>query len=289
MAFPTDTISATNLAVLIPEVWGGEAINEFYRSKLVAAGHFWDVSDLASGGGDTINIPNISEMTAHDKTNGAAVTLNATTETSVALAINTWKEVSFMIEKKEAKQLLQSYALQERYAKGAAFTVAKALDTALLTLYAGLSQSVGASDASLTDSVILSAIQTVLSADVPKDELAFFFNSNQIYGDLLKIEKYVSFDYSDTKPVAGGGLASMSGKLYGIPVYETNNLVTTDSGAVAHGLLAHKDAFVFATYGGVELDSNYIPDYLGTLTTADLIFGVKENRDAAAVHILSNN
>jgi len=287
MAYQGSIASATTLAKLIPELWSSE-INDFYRSKLVAAKHFWNVSDMVQGGGDTLHIPNLAEMTANDKTNGSEVTLNANTETETVLQINTWKEVSFLIEKKEAKQVLNSIQLQEKYIRNAAYTVAKSLDTALLSLYSGLSQSVGASDAALSDSTILSAIQTVLSADVPKEELAFFFNSNQVWGDLMGIDKYVNFDYTTKRPVEGGGLASASGNLYGIPVYETNNLVTTGSGAVAHGLLAHRDAFVYADYG-VELDSNWDFRYLGALSTADMIFGVAENRDAAAVEIISNN
>lgn len=288
MAFPTDSQSATSLAVLIPEQFGGEAINDFFRSKLVAANHFWDVSSLVSGGGDTINIPNLTQMTANDKVNATAVTLNGDTETQIVLAINTWKEVSFMIEKKQARQVLQSYDLQEKYAQNAAYTAARSLDTALLTLYSGLSKTVGSTTLALTDAVILEGIAYVMGSDTPKDELAFFFNSNQIYGELLLLDKYVNFDFTTTRPVDGGGLAAasgMAGRLYGIPVFETNNLVVTTT--VNHGLLAHKDAFVWASNGGVDLESNYIPEYLGTLTTADIIFGVKENRDTAAVHIQS--
>ena len=286
MALGTNHQSATTLAVAIPEIWGGTLINDIFRKKLKAAPFFWDVSEFASSGGDTIHIPNLTEMSANDKTNGSQVTLNASTETKVTLSISTWKEVSFLIEKKEARQVLHSYSLQEKYMSNAAYTAAKELDTALLTLYSGLSQSVGASNTSLTDATILSAIQTVAANDVPLEECAFFFNSNQVWGDLMAIDKYVNFDYRDGKPVSSG----MIGKLYGFPVYETNNLVTTSSGSVAHGLFAHKDAFAFATStSGVEVDANYIPEYLGVLVTADIIFGVVENRDAAAVHILSNN
>lgn len=287
MAYGGSVLSATNLAQMIPEIWSND-VNNFFRSKLVAAPHFWDVSEMVMNGGDTIHIPNLSQMTANDKANGSEITLNATTETGTTLQINQWKEVSFLIEKKEAKQVLNSLELQEKYIQNAAYTVARALDAALLGLYAGLSQTVGTTTTALTDATILSAIQTVLSSDVPKSELAFFFNSNQVWGDLMLVDRYVNADYATTKPVAGEGIAIASGALYGIPVYETNNLVTTNSDAEAHGLLAHKDAFVYATYG-VDLDSNYDFRFLGVVSTADSIFGVAENRDEAAVHIVSNN
>ena len=75
MAYQGTILTATNLAELIPELWSSD-INDFYRSKLVAAKHFWDVSDMVQGGGDTLHIPNLAEMTANDKTNGSEVTLN---------------------------------------------------------------------------------------------------------------------------------------------------------------------------------------------------------------------
>ena len=54
-AIGSNNFTSTNLANLIPQLWGGEVINNFFRSNLVAANHFWDVSELASEGGDTIN------------------------------------------------------------------------------------------------------------------------------------------------------------------------------------------------------------------------------------------
>jgi len=34
---------------------------------------------------------------------------------------------------------------------------------------------------------------------------------------------------------------------------------------------------------GVRVQSNYIPDFLSTVTTADVLYGVVENRDNAGV------
>lgn len=285
MALGTNHQSATTLAKFIPEKWGGSAINNFFRNSLFAAKHFWDVSDLVSDGGDTIHIPNLSEMTANSKSNGSEVTLNNTTETGTDLSISNWYEVSFLIEKKEARQVLSSYSLQEKYMGNAAYTAAKQLDTALMSLYSGLSQSVGNTGSAITDTVVRAAIQTLRANDVPKEEMAFFFNSNQVWGDLMGIDRYVLLNQGGAGAVKGSAV----GTLYGIPVYETNN-VQGSSGNYAYGLLAHKDAFVYATStSGVELDANYIPSYMGVLVTADIIYGVAENRDAAAVVIKSND
>ena len=58
MAFPTDTFTPTDLAVMIPEIWGTK-MNDFYRAKLVMGGFFTDRSDELSDGGDILHTPNI--------------------------------------------------------------------------------------------------------------------------------------------------------------------------------------------------------------------------------------
>ena len=74
MAYPTDTFTAADLDVMIPEVWGNK-INDFYRSKLVLGEFFIDRSSELSEGGDTLFTPNMTEFTANAKSNAAAVTL----------------------------------------------------------------------------------------------------------------------------------------------------------------------------------------------------------------------
>lgn len=91
--------------------------------------------------------------------------------------------------------------------------------------------------------------------------------------------------------------------LYGIPVYVSNNIQYISGTAGRYNALAHRDALHFATSPlgsggsmsggsmtgryGVRVQSNYIPDYLSTLTTADLLYGVVENRGNAGVVILT--
>jgi len=121
MAYPTDTFTGDSgdLDVFIPAVWG-EKINDFYKAQLVMADFFTDRSDELVGGGNIVYTPNITEMSANEKTTAAAVTLNSPTETNVTLTVDQWYEVSFAIEDEEAATVKRSYALQEAYAKNAA-------------------------------------------------------------------------------------------------------------------------------------------------------------------------
>jgi hypothetical protein len=74
------------------------------------------------------------------------------------------------------------------------------------------------------------------------------------------------------------------GNLYGVPVFVTSNADTTSgSTACRIVLLAHKDFAVFVEQQGVRAQTQYKQEYLGTLFTADTLYGVKELRDGSAV------
>lgn len=288
MALPTDTFTPADLAVMIPEIWGSR-INDFYRSNLKAAAFFTDRSAEVMGGGDTLYTPGLTEMSANTKTNGAAVTLNSPTETTKTLTVSTWSEVSFMIEDKEAAQVKKSYSIQEAYAKNAGFTAAKELDSALTNLFDGFSNSVGTTTVALTDAVVREAISLLDGADANVEEAAFFFAPKTIWEDLMGIDKFSLIQNTNgADPVMKGAV----GMLYGIPVISTTNIKTINTNADYAGVLATPDAIHFATasLGGgnnVRVQSNYMPEYLATLTTADICYGVVENRDEAGVGIVS--
>jgi hypothetical protein len=90
-----------------------------------------------------------------------------------------------------------------------------------------------------------------------------------------------------------------------IPIFVSTN-VQYISGTVGRAnCLANKDALHWATSPlgaggsmaggsmtgkyGVRVQSNYIPEYLSTITTADLLYGVIENRDTAGVVLWTSN
>lgn len=298
MAFPTGTFTGDSgdLDVMIPAVWG-EKINDFFRANLVAANFFTNRSEELADGGNIVYTPNITEMSAASKNTATAVTLSSPTETSITLTVDQWYECSFSIEDREAAQVKRSYAVQETYARNAGYAVAKQLDTALVTLFSGFSNTVGASTAAVADSDIRSAIATLDSANIPQEDRAFFVHPVVFWNQLQGIDRFALAINSPVQdPVAKKPMAY----LYGVPVYITTQIQYVSGTTGRYNALAHKDAIHWATSPlgasskggmvgamGVRVQSNYIPDYLATLTTADILYGVIENRDAAGVAILS--
>jgi len=298
MAFPTNSETLTTLDSFIPEIWG-EKINDFYQSKLIIAGFFTDRSSELAGGGDTLYTPNMTEFTANSKTNATAVTLNYPTETKVTLAVDQWYEASFAIEDREAAQVKHSYYIQEKYAQNCGFAVAKKLEVALALLFDNFSQSVGASTSNLADSEIRQAIAYLEAASIDSTEgVAFFMHPNVFWKQVQNLDK---FSLAVNSPVNDPTGKTPKATLYGIPVYITPNVQYISGTVGRSNALAHKDALHWATSPlgtggslarnsmtgkyGVRVQSNYVPEYLSTITTADLLYGTIENRDAAGVWI----
>lgn len=296
--FPLATGTDTSLDSYIPLIWG-ERVNEFYRNNLVCAPFFTDRSDELSGGGDTLYTPGTTEFAAAAKTNGTAVTLNSATDPKITLTVDNWYESSFAIEDMQAAQVKHSYSLMERYAKNCGYAVAKVLDTAIVTLFASFTNVVGSSVNTLGDSDIRSAFAYLESANADLMESAFFVSPNQFWQQIQGIDK---FSLAVNSPVNDPTAKVPSAYLYGRPVFVTTQLNAAVSGG-KNAALAVPDAIHFATSplgtggskgssmvgsGGVRVQSNYIPEYLSTVTTADILYGVVLNRATAAVQILTS-
>lgn len=299
----TNTYTAADFTGVFPEIWS-DWINWQYEAKLHAAKFFMDLSADVSNGGDVIHLPDLftNVFSASDKSNGSEVTLASPATVDANFSIGTWKETSFLVEDMQAAALLKSQNLQRGLAEKAAYTTAKALDTSILALVTGLSGIVNDSASDVVDADIRNAISTVDTSDVPAEDRAFFFHPAVVWQDLFGIAKY--YDAATLGVTSGPVVSGQIPALYNIPIFQTTNLDATLTSY--QNCLVHKTAFVYAVanlgnanpgvstnlspeFSGskVRIQSNYIPENLGTLTTADVIYGVAENRDAAGIWIKS--
>lgn len=302
MAFTSSLIyDRDNLAEIIPTIWG-EKYNDYFKANLVGATFFTDRSSELRNGGDVLYTPNIVAMTANAKSQQTAVTLQVAAPTKQTLTVKTHKEVSFLIEDIDAARVKSSYSTLDTLAQNAGFEVAEALEDAIFALFAGFSTSVGVSTTNLADSEILAAIATLETNKVPgihTGQVAFFFHPNTFWRQVQALDK---FSLAVNSPVNDPTGQKPKGLLYGIPVYTSPNIPYVSSTTGRYNALVHKDAIHFATLAlgkggskgsmvgssGVRVQANYIPEYLGTLVTADIVYGVCENRDNAAVRILTH-
>ena len=298
MALGTNHVTNTTGATFIPELWSDEIIAA-YKQNLVMANL---VSKMSFKGkkGDTLHIPKPTRGAASLKAASNQVTLQAATESEVQVLVNKHYEYSRLIEDITEVQALAS--LRKFYTGDAGYALAKQVDTDLLQLGRGAQGGngtvaydkaviasdgstlyTGTNEAAITDAGIRKIIQTLDDADVPMDGRVLVLPPvarNVMMGLARFTEQAFVGDVGGSNTIRNGEI----GNVYGVKVYVSTNCETA-TGDARIGMMFHKDAFVLAEQMGVRSQTQYKQEYLGTLFTSDMLYGVKELRDEAAVAI----
>jgi N4-gp56 family major capsid protein len=295
---PTNSVNNTRAATFIPEIWSDEVIAA-YKSNLVMAPLVTKMS-FKGKKGDTLHIPKPSRGSANAKTTETQVTLQQATESEVQVLINKHFEYSRLIEDITEVQALAS--LRKFYTSDAGYALSKQVDTDLLRLGRsvkggngtvaydkavigsdGSTLYTGSNEAALTDAAIRKVIQTLDDADVPMDN-RYLVIPPVARNTLMGLARFT--EQSFTGEAAGGNTIrnGQIGDVYGVKVFVSSNCeVATGDARIA--LMFHKDAFVLAEQMGVRSQTQYKQEYLATLYTADILYGVQELRDEGAVAI----
>jgi N4-gp56 family major capsid protein len=298
--YPTMTgaIDNTSAAVFIPEIWSDEVVAA-YEKNLVLANLVKKMS-MQGKKGDTIHIPKPSRGAANAKAEGTAVTIQNPTNTEVQVVINRHFEYSTLIEDITEVQALAS--LRQFYTGDAGYALAKQVDDDLF----GLGKSFGDGDGSdwtnsatfyndastgttayavdtvaaadvFTDAFFRDMVQKLDDADTPMDG-RFFAIPPSLRNAIMGIDRYVSSDFVGGAAVNNGKI----GNLYGIDVYVTSNCPLIEAAAdnsaggdVRGAILGHRDTMVMAEQQGIRSQTQYKQEHLGTLYTADRLYGTK--------------
>ena len=301
MALGSGHQTITTADKFIPEVWSDEIIAT-YKKNLVAANLIKKMNFVGKKG-DTVHLPKPGRMSANQKVAQTQVTLNTDTATETLVQINQHWEASVLIEDIVEAQALAS--MRQFYTDDMGYALARKVDSYILELgravnggsgtsaysgalsgadgttayVAGANTGVGA----LTDAAIRRTIQRLDDNDVPMDG-RFLVVPPSTRNTLMGINRFTEQAFVGE---AGRGNTIRTGEIgnvYGIPVYVTTNADTTSgSTATRIALMGHRDFAVFVEQKGVRTQSQYKQEYLGTLLTADTLFGAAELRDFSAV------
>jgi N4-gp56 family major capsid protein len=302
---PGNSVTTTTAATFIPEIWSDEIVAA-YKKNLVLANLVMKMN-FKGKKGDTVHIPAPTRGSASAKTATNAVTLIAATESEVQVSINKHYEYSRLIEDIVEAQALNS--LRQFYTADAGYALARQVDTDLIQLgrafngatvgtddYATSASSTKAyigSDgttaynsstsnaAALTDAAIRRTIQRLDDNDTPMDG-RFFIIPPSSRNTLMGLARYTEQAFvGDGNAIRNGEI----GNLYGIPVFVTSNadFGAGNSGADRICLMGHRDSMVLVEQLAVRSQTQYKQEYLGTLFTADTLYGVKAMRTAATV------
>ena len=291
-------VDNTSAATFIPEIWSDE-VRAAYQSNLVLANKVKKMS-MTGKKGDAINIPAPIRGQAFAKGENTAVTIQNNVEGNVKVVVDKHFEYSRMIEDITETQALAS--LRQFYTGDAGYALAKQVDTDLTDLgkslgngdgsdwthnasfqidpTTGLLEAYSAQGAAqagpFTDLAFRALIQKMDDADVPMDNRSFVVPPS-LRNAIMGVERYVSSDFVDGRGVQNGKI----GNLYGVDVFVTSNCPLTHSTTVKAAFLVHKDTMVMAEQQGIRSQTQYKQEFLGTLYTADTLYGVKVLRPDA--------
>lgn len=300
MGLGTNHQTITTADKFIPEIWSDEVVAT-YKKNLVLANL---IKKIAFKGkkGDTLHIPKPGRGSANAKAAATQVTLNTDTATEVNVVIDQHWEYSILIEDIVEAQALAS--MRQFYTDDAGYALARQVDSTLIQLGRGVQGGGGTAaysgaylgsngttayvaasnnEAALTDAAIRRSIQRLDDNDVPMDG-RFLIVPPSTRNTLMGIARFTEQAFVGE---AGGQNTIRNGEVgnvYGVPVFVSSNADTTSgSGAARICLLGHRDFAVLAEQMAVRSQTQYKQEYLGTLFTADTLFGTKELRDGSAV------
>jgi hypothetical protein len=235
----------------------------------------------------------------------------------VDISINKHYEYSRLIEDIVEAQALSS--LRSFYTDDAGYALAKQIDTDIIQLgrlanggstgarygsaYIGgdgttafdYTANTNTGNASaLTDAAIRRTIQRLDDSDVPMDG-RFFIIPPSSRNTLMGLARYTEQAFVGESGSGNTIRNGEVGNLYGMGVFVSSNADSAsataafpDSGtAIARVcLMGHKDSFALVEQVGIRSQTQYKQEYLGTLFTADTLYGVGELRDYGAVALV---
>ena len=304
-------VDNTSAAKFIPEIWSDEVIAA-YQTNLVLANLVKKMS-MTGKKGDVIHVPKPTRGSAHAKVANTAVTIQNSVESEVLININKHYEFSRLIEDITEVQALAS--LRQFYTGDAGYGLAKQVDSDLIALGKSFGDGDGtdwvhsnvysfdgstgiqtyaldqvASTDVFNDAGFRDAIQKLDDADVPMDNRTFTVPPS-LRNAIMGVDRYMSSDFVEGRGVQNGKI----GNLYGIDVYVSSNLPTietaaenTAGGAVKAAILCHKDTLVLAEQQAIRSQTQYKQEWLGTLYTADTLYGVQVLRPDAGIVLAVN-
>ena len=291
----------------IPAVWSDEIVAA-YKKNLVLA-NLVKKMNFKGKKGDTVYIPSPNRGTASLKGGASTVTVQAVSPNSnITVNINKHYEYSHLIEDIVEVQALAS--LRQFYTDDAGYALAKQVDTSLIQLGRTFNGGTGArysgafigsdgttaydyttdNQAALTDAAIRRTIQRLDDQDVPMDGRFLVIppsSRNTLMGLARYTEQAFVGESGNGNTIRNGEI----GNLYGIPVFTSTNCDTANDAENGSGtaqpariaLMGHKDSMVLVEQQGIRSQTQYKQEWLGTLFTADTIYGVSELRDYGCV------
>lgn len=239
-----NVLNTTTNAVFIPTIIAQKCLQRLPSylnlARTVSKDSDWAVANV----GDKIQVPITGAVSAKDKVSGSNFTKQNPTGTNVEVTLDTHKEVTFTID--DVTKVFDNQDVQQRYADDGAIALAEAIETSLLNLHSGISNTVtwNRTSATTIDASMLAIRKFFTEQKVPKTEQKYFYCDSTIYNDLLGTDKFSRYDATGQQ---GQITNAQMIRAYGLEVWESQLVPTSGSPVAYHNLAYTKNALVLAT------------------------------------------
>lgn len=281
MALGTDHVTGTTGAVFRPNVWSKEILRAT-ESNLVLANLVKRYDRDIKAYGQTVEIPNLSNLTANAKVANTQVTLNAPTETKTTITIDQHWETSVLVE--DFVDAQSKYDLAREYTQKAGYAITEKVDNFIaVAMEAGFSQTQGTAGTAINYAAVLDCKLDLDLAKAPMSD-RYVVVSPQGHQDLLNVDEFTRYDAMGASGQPSAFKTGKVGQILGMEVYMTQNLpVTAGTPVTNHNFVFHKEAFALAMQKELKIEKQRKTEYLGDLIVASALWGGTVLRDSFGV------
>lgn len=221
-----DTISPTEAADFIPEIWAQSAI-EILRSNIIATPRILRDTDVASFTvGDKLNIPYPGTLSASAKAFGTAYTLaQPSNADTITVELSNHQAVSVVIEDISRAQANQD--LMARYANAAAIALAEKIETDVITELQTATNNVGTYGTDLSAAGLQAVWKAMTDNKAPEDGRTLIVSTKDAIALLGDTDLTNYFAFARSQAVSAGPQAL--GPVYGLDTF-ASQFITTDTG-----------------------------------------------------------
>lgn len=294
-----DTITTSLIDSFIPEKIATVALNKLPSYLNLGKTVYRDFDSEVASEGDTVKVPKFGTLSANEMSQTGQVTLQNPADDEVSITLDQHWEVSFLI--RDVAKAMAKPGVLEGYVKNGVIALAEKIENKLAALYLSAGDTV---TGTFSKDSVRSARKKLVDAKVPRLAPKYLYLDTDSYDTLLAdttIGK--ANEFGSSSALVEGDVR----KLFGFQLFESQNVISAGSPAIAHSLAYVEEAMALVmrplpnpgqglgvnsavvndpeTGLGMRVSYSWDKDHLGVQVTLDVLFGVGVLREDLLIDV----
>ena len=240
---------------------------------------------IPAGSGKTITVPRYPVQSAAAVTEGNEVSNTAVSTDGVTLTVTTVAIRTLLTDLARTSSASNVVADLGRLFGEA---IAKKMDQDLMALFSGFATGVGGASTAMSAALVAQAVARLRANAVPSDALACVVHPFVAYD--LKANLSNTFANPNAGIIQNEAMQTgYVGTLFGVPVFESSNIVDTGTAGDYVGAVFHRDALGIAMVNDISIETQRRASFLGDDIVASAHYGVGELYDLYGCKITADS